>query len=281
MKYPEILSIAPEPRQFDYDEKFTMLYALGLGAGGRADDLSLVYEKRLQALPTMAVLMSIGGGDFITGGELCFSKIVHGEQRLAIHQPLLPSGRMTATARCLGVIDKGRDKGALLHVESTIHDAASGVHHATSVMTLFCRGDGGFGGPVSDNLSRHPIPARAHDLEVVLPTLPQQAALYRLLGDDNPLHIDPDVARAAGFERPILHGLCTYGIAGRAILQACCGNDPAMIERFDARMSAPVYPGEPIVTRIWQDGRQLAFECDVAERGVTVIRNGLCLLSEA
>jgi acyl dehydratase len=278
VKFPEILSIVPKPGEFTYDEQFTMLYALALGAGGCPDDLPFVYEKQLRALPTMAVLMAAGSGEFITGGEVEYSMIVHGEQRLTIHRPLPSAGRMTSTARCLGVVDKGRNKGALLNLESTICDAASGEAHATSIMSLFCRGDGGFGGPATGALPLHPIPDRTHDFEVSLPTLPQQAALYRLLGDHNPLHIDPEVATAVGFAGPILHGLCTYGIAGRAILQACCGNDPAMIERLDARFSSPVYPGERVVTRMWRDSGQVSFECHAPARGATVIRNGLCIL---
>jgi acyl dehydratase len=187
---------------------------------------------------------------------------------------------MTSTARCLGVVDKGKDKGAVLNIECAVADAASGERYATSTMTLFCRGDGGFGGPTSGDLPLHPAPARPHDLEVAMPTLPQQAALYRLLGDTNPLHIDPDVARTVGFPGPILHGLCTYGIACRAIMRACCDDDPARIERFDVRFSLPVYPGETITTRIWRDGSDLSFECLVAERGATVIRNGFCKLRD-
>ena len=280
MRYPEILSIQPEPGEFVYDEQYTMLYALGLGAGADPQDLAFVYEKDLRALPTMAVMMATAAGDFIDKGGINYRMIVHGEQRLTLHKPLPPTGRMMSTARCLGVIDKGTDKGAVVNIESTLTDSASGERQASSVMTLFCRGDGGFGRSSTGDLPLRTIPERPHDLEVALPTLPQQAALYRLLGDRNPLHVDPDVARAVGFERPILHGLCTYGIACRAILQGCCDNDPARIERFDVRFSSPVYPGETVVTRIWPDGNELSFECVVAERAATVIRNGFCKLRD-
>jgi acyl dehydratase len=145
-------------------------------------------------------------------------------------------------------------------------------------MTLFCRGDGGFGGPTEGELTLEPVPGRAPDFEVAIPTLPQQAALYRLLGDRNPLHIDPEMATRVGFKGPILHGLCTYGVAARAILRACCDNDPTRMEGLDVRFSSPVYPGETVTTRIWRDGNAVAFECVVAERGVTVIRNGACRL---
>jgi len=280
MRYPEILAIEPKPSDYAYDEQWTMLYALGVGAGAEPGDLPFVYEKDLKALPTMAVLMAGATADIINLGGIDFRMIVHGEQRLTIHSPLPPAGRMITDSRCLGVVDKGADKGALVNIECRIADAASGTLHATTIMTLFCRSDGGFGGPQDGALALHQAPSRPHDLELGLPTLPQQAALYRLLGDSNPLHIDPDMARSVGFPRPILHGLCTYGLACRAILRACCDDDPARIAQFDVRFSAPVYPGETVTTRIWRDGNAIAFECLVAERDVTVIRNGYCRLRD-
>jgi acyl dehydratase len=280
MKYPEILAIASEPAEFVYDVDDTILYALGLGAGARPEELQFVYEKNLRALPTFAVIMGGGSGDLITKGGIDLTRIVHGEQRLTIHKPLPPAGRMLTGWRLLGVVDKGKETGALVLVETAVRDAASGVLHATAVMTMFCRGDGGFGGPTDGGLPLHTVPERAPNLEVTIQTLPQQAALYRLNGDRNPLHIDPEMATSVGFQGPILHGLCSYGIACRAIMQECCGNDPARIARFDARFSSPVYPGEAITTRIWRDGNQISFECLIAERGVTVMRNGLCELRD-
>ena len=279
MKYPEILAIDPAPAEFAYDTDRTILYALGLGYGGAAADLPFVYEQGLQALPTFAVLMGGGSGDFITLGGIDFTRIVHGEQRLTIHKPLPPSGRMLTKSRLLDVVDKGKDKGALVLVESAVRDATNGAHHATAVNTLFCRGDGGFGGPTDGDLPLHGIPERSHDLEVTIQTLPQQAAIYRLSGDKNPLHIDPKMAANAGFPAPILHGLCSYGIACRAIMQAFCDNDPARIARFDVRFSSPVYPGEKITTDIWVDGSTVSFRCRVAERDVIALNNGRCALS--
>jgi acyl dehydratase len=280
VKYPEILSIIPAPGSFSYGADYTIRYALGLGLGAVADELPFVYERQLQAMPTMAVMMSAGSRDYITAGGIDFAQIVHGEQRLTIHQPLPATGSMTSTSHIVSVIDKGSEKGALVNVASSITNAASGVHHATATTTLFCRGDGGCGAPADGELPVHCAPDRPHDLAVMIQTSPQQAALYRLSGDKNPLHIDPEVARAAGFPGPILHGLCSYGIAARAILRAYCDNDPAKIAQFDVRFSSPVYPGESITTHIWRDGPELSFECVVAERGVTVIRNGLCLLRQ-
>ncbi|HEX8057191.1 MAG TPA: MaoC/PaaZ C-terminal domain-containing protein [Novosphingobium sp.] len=279
MHYPEILSIEAEPTTFSYDADFTQLYALGLGCGAVPDELKFVYEKGLQALPTMAVMMGGASNAFIEQGGIDYTMIVHGEQRLTLHQPLPPAGTMISEARCLGVVDKGAGKGALVNVESTAR-GEDGMLYATAIMTLFCRGDGGFGGPSEDILTLDPVPDRAPDFEIAIPTLPQQAAIYRLSGDRNALHIDPEMAARAGFPGPILHGLCTYGIAGRAIMRACAGNDPARIAGLDARFSSPVYPGETVTTRIWQDGNAVAFECIVAERGVTVIRNGACRLRE-
>ena len=277
MKYPEILAINPPPAVFAYDDAYTMGYALAVGCGGEPDELSFVYERILVALPTMAVTMAPGIGDFITQGGLEFRKILHGEQRLTIHQPLPPTGEMMTQARCLSVIDKGPDKGALLNIECTVA-GKDGTLHATMISTLFCRGDGGFGGPGTGELTLPAPPDRPHDLAIALPILPQQAALYRMLGDRNPLHIDPAAAASVGFAGPILHGLCTYAIAARAILKGCCDNDPQRIARFDARFASPVYPGETLVTYIWRDGDEIAFECRVAERNAVIIRNGFCRL---
>lgn len=279
MHYPEILTIEAEPAEFTYDADYTILYALGLGCGAEPDELKFVYEKDLQALPTMAVMMGGASGAFIERGGIDYTMIVHGEQRLTLHRPLPPTGRMISEARCLGVVDKGREKGALVNVESTVRDEA-GTLYATTVMTLFCRGDGGFGGPSEGELTLELVPAREPDFEIAIATLPQQAAIYRLSGDRNPLHIDPEMAKSVGFKGPILHGLCTYGIAGRAIMRACANGNPARIASLDARFSSPVYPGETVTTRIWREGNAVSFECTVAERGVTVIKNGACRLRE-
>lgn len=278
MKYPQILELQPAPSVFEYDAQWSILYALAVGAGTDPADLRFTYERQLQVLPTAAVIMANSASALIGASGLDFSMIVHGEQRLTVTRPLPPAGRMISRSRCLSVVDKGADRGALVNIESIVSDADSGVQHATAIMTLFCRGDGGFSGPTEGALPIHAVPDRPHDIEVALTTLPQQAAFYRLLGDRNPLHIDPAVAAAAGFEKPILHGLCTYAIACRAILASCCANDPALIEHLDARFSSPVYPGDRIVTRIWRDAAQVSFECFVPERQAAVIRNGSCRL---
>jgi acyl dehydratase len=282
MKYPQTLAIRSDAVLSRYDEKDTILYALGIGMAQDpldSSELAFVYEKALRVVPTMSAILATGTSKIIAEGEVNFAMILHGEQRLQVHKPLPPSASIKTSARCLSVIDKGMRRGALLNVECTIADASCSDLYATIIMTLFCRGDGGFNGPTQDALVPHQVPTRAPDRQVTLSTRPDQALIYRLSGDRNPLHCDPQTARLAGFERPILHGLCTYGFACRAVLQAYCDYDPGRIRAFDVRFASPVYPGETIVTRMWKDGGVVSFECSVTERDVTVIRNGRCSLS--
>lgn len=262
-----------------YEAKDTILYALGAGCGADPVDrseLPFVYEDGLKALPTLAVVLGYPGfwlKDPNTGVD--WRKVLHGEQGLVIHRPLPATGTVIGRSRVTEIVDKGPGKGALLFSERDVIDKASGDLLATLTSTTFIRGEGGFGGPSGPTPEPHPLPDRAPDEAVDLKTLPQAALIYRLSGDYNPLHADPDVARGAGFERPILHGLCTYAVAGRAILKACCGNDPARLRRLDVRFSAPVLPGETIRTEIWRDGGVISFRARVVERDVVVLTNGL------
>ncbi len=274
MRYPEILSIRPEPALSSHTDKDTMLYALGIGMGLEPDELKFVYEDGLVAVPTMAVVMGAGSGSIFTDGGIDLGKTLHGEQRLRMHRPLPAVGTVLSSARILSIIDKGAAKGALLNVEATLADPASGEPYCTNIMTIFCRGDGGFGGSSAGGLPTHQLPTRPHDREVALKTRPDQAMLYRLTGDRNPLHVDPKFAKAAGFDHPIQHGLCTYGFACRAVMRAYCDMDPARLKALDVRFASPVFPGETIVTRMWRDGSVVSFECRVAERDVTVVTNG-------
>ena len=173
------------------------------------------------------------------------------------------------------IVDKGEGRGALLYIARDVFDADTDAPIATIRRTTFARGDGGFGGPSGPVRQPHPIPERDPDIVCDLPTLPQQALIYRLNGDSNPLHIDPDVAREAGFDRPILHGLCTFGVAGHAVLKTLCGYDPARLKRIDVRFSAPVFPGETIRTEMWVDGPQISFRARIVGRDAVVLNNGL------
>jgi acyl dehydratase len=271
---------SPELTQ-TYTAKDTILYGLSMGYGADPldpDQLAFVYENGLRAVPTMATTLCHPGfwmGDPQTGIDA--RKVVHGEHLMRFHAPLPTSGTVRGTTRVTAIIDKGADKGAIVLTEREIVEVASGTLIATIEQATMCRGDGGFSGSAPSQAkpaAPQPAPA-APDAQCDVPTLRQAALLYRLTADPNPLHADPKVAAAAGFDRPILHGLCTYGIAARAILQLCCDNQPERLARLSVRFTAPVFPGETIRTEIWRDSDQVQFRCTVPERGVTVISNGI------
>jgi acyl dehydratase len=204
-----------------------------------------------------------------------WKRMLHGEQGLVVHRPLAPSGRIVSTNRVEAIVDKGEGKGALVYATRQQRDAETGEPVVTLTSTAFCRADGGFGGPAGPVTQPHPVPGGEPDLVVDTPTLPQSALIYRLSGDRNPIHADPRVAAEAGFDRPLLHGLCTYGIAGHAVLGALCAHRPERLRRLDARFSAPVFPGEVISTAIWREGSgRAAFRCSVAARDALVVDNG-------
>lgn len=261
-----------------YDVRDTILYALGLGCGSDpsdAQDLRFVYEDGLLALPTLPVILGYPGfwlKDPRTGVD--WRKVLHGEQGLVLHAPVPAAGAVIGRTRITEIVDKG-DKGGLLFSERDVIDKASGTLLATVRSTGVLRGDGHFGGPAGPVPQPHPLPDRDPDACLDLSTLPQAALIYRLSGDYNPLHADPSVATAAGFKRPILHGLCTYGIAARAVLKLCCDNDPLGLAEFNARFSSPVYPGETIRTEIWRDGAVISFRARVVERDSVVLTNGV------
>lgn len=253
-------------------QRDTILYALGVGAA----ELPFVYEAGLQALPTMAVILGYPGffwRDPSYGVD--WKKILHGEQTLELHRPLPVEGELRGVTTLGPIFDKGADKGAIIYSTRKIYDA-SGALIATVGGATFARGDGGFDGTSEGQPQPHPVPQGAPELAHELRTAENQALLYRLSGDYNPLHIDPEVAKAGGFPRPILHGLCTYGVAGRAVLAALCGNRPERLKRLNVRFSNPVFPGETIRTEMWREGAgRAAFRAVAVERGVVVLNNGL------
>ncbi len=278
INYEKLLALKiPEVEQ-TYGPKDTILYALGIGLGHdplNEDELAFVYDKNLKVLPTFAVVLGWPGfwaRDLDTGID--WVKLVAGEQGLVLHRSLPPSGTIIGRTRVTEIIDKGVGKGALVYTERVVFDKGSGEKLATVTQTTFCRGDGGFGGPPREAPTVHPIPERAPDLVVDAPTRPEAALIYRLSGDPNPLHVDPAIAKAAGFPRPILHGLATFGIAGRAILKSLCGYDPSKLTAIAGRYSAPVFPGESIRTEIWRDGSVVSFRARVVERDAIAINNG-------
>nr|ART36344.1 C781 [uncultured bacterium]ART37418.1 E135 [uncultured bacterium] len=267
----------PEVRQ-TYSVRDSQLYALAVGLGADPVDtrqLPFVYEQASQALPMQAVVLGYPGfwmKDPATGVD--WVRLVHAEQGLRLHRPLPASGEVIGRTRVVGINDKGPGKGAIVYSQRTLHDAVSDALIATLDSSTFCRGDGGCGGSDAPPMRLAPTPERAPDAVCELPTLPQQALLYRQCGDFNPLHADPQVARAAGFERPILHGLCTFAVAGHALLRTLCDYDPARLTQLQARFSAPVYPGETLRTEIWREAGAVAFRTLAVERKLVVLSHG-------
>ena len=263
---------------YSWTDRDVILYHLGIGAGNPPTDeheLRYAYEGDLHVLPSFATIppfgtmMSLG---MIDGLDINLAHILHGEQRVDIHRPIPTQGSVTQSGKVTGIYDKG--KGALIVIEIESLDAKSGELLFTNRSSIFVRGEGGFGGD-SGPSTVATVPEREPDAVVESPTLPQQALLYRMSsGDLNPLHAHPGFATFAGFERPILHGLCTYGIALKAAVDAALDHDPGSVKRYYARFSGAVFPGETIVTKLWKTDDGVALEAATAERGATVLANG-------
>lgn len=260
-----------------YDRRDTIIYNLGVGANvidAPTDaSLSLVWETRLSPIPTMVTVLGVEPywyDDPRTG--LAWRQSVHGEQSVILRAPLSPEGEVVGRSTVEDVFDKGPGRGALLVLRRTLSDASTGEEIAIIRQSVFFRADGGFGGP-TDAPKPRAVPDSAPERTVMLGTRPEQALLYRLSGDRFPLHVDPAFARAGGFPGPILHGLCTYAIAGRAVAAGFCDGEGARLRRLDARFSAPVFPGETIETDLWRLGAgEASFRCRVGDR--IVINNG-------
>jgi acyl dehydratase len=263
---PDVVGLELPATTFDYTERDVMLYALGIGAR----ELPFIFERELKVIPTFAVIPAFPALMGLSGGvEINPVMILHGEQSFRISKTIPTSGSLTTAGVVSGVYDKG--KGALVTIESTTKDG-SGETVFTNTSGVFIRGAGGFGGergPEAGNAA----PDRAPDKVVEDKTLDIQAAIYRLSGDRNPLHIDPAFAAMAGYDRPILHGLCSFGFAGRAVLSAFCDNDPARFTGFGVRFSGVVYPGDTITTEMWDEGDGKVIVQAKTQDGRVVISN--------
>lgn len=271
-----------------YADRDTILYALGLGFGMDPLDeqqLRFVYEKQLQALPTMAAVLGYPGfWAKHPDSTIDWVRLLLGEYSLRLHRPLPPRGTVIARNAVTRVVDKGAGKGALVVTTRHLLEKSSGEPLATVEQLAFCRGDGGYSAPSEAHPEGQPsdpappdppvVPDTAPDVVCELATRPEAALIYRLSGDLNPLHADPEVAAAAGFPRPILHGLATYGVACRAIVSSCCDGRPERMRAFSARFSSPVFPGETIRTEIWRRDGQALFRARVMERDVVVLNGG-------
>ena len=280
INYDQIMGLKCENVVLSYGDQEVLLYALSVGLGRNPLDkaeLEYVFENgNLKTVPSMAAIL--GRVPLLKDCGYDYSRVLHGEQKLTLHRPLPARAELLVDGRVIEAYDKGPDKGALIYIELSARTTPNDEPLFTQISSIFARGDGGFGGATSPSPKPHSIPEREPDLTCELPTRADQALLYRLNGDRNPLHADPALAKRVGFPVPILHGLCTYGTACVAILKTICGYDHTMIETLDVRFSAPVYPGETIITDMWRDDSVLSFRCRLKERDVTVINNGKCQL---
>jgi len=267
----------PTVRQ-TYTEKDCMLYALGVGMGIDPLDeqcLRFVYEQDLKVVPSQSVMLAHPGfwaeePDL----DIDWIKIVHSGQEVIFHHPLPKAATVEATNKIVECVDRGDRLGALIVTERTVRDVDNDRDLCTLITTILARGNGGFGGSRGGKPKQDTVPSRAPDFVCDLPTLPQQALIYRLSGDFNPLHASPERARSVGFEKPLLHGLCTMGVVTHALMKSCCDYDPDLFRHMRLRFSAPVYPGETIRTEIWREGSDIAFRARSVEQDKVVINNG-------
>jgi acyl dehydratase len=255
---PDAVGTRSQPERRRWSSKDSLIYALGVGAGAQDPLAELEFttensqDVTQRALPTMPVVLGAGvAGAYASIGSFNPAMLVHGEQSVALARELPVEGELEAVTEVVGVYDKG--SGALVVTETTASLVDDGQPLFTTRSGAFIRGEGGFGGDRGPS-STFAAPERAPDHEVAYPTRTDQALLYRLSGDRNPLHSDPKFAAMAGFDRPILHGLCTYGFTGRGLLHALCGGDPALFRSMTGRFSSPVFPGETLTVRIWVEG---------------------------
>ena len=278
--YDFLKGLPPLEIDHEYSWKDTILYALGVGAGIGAEDdpvnLRFVYEKDLQALPTWPLMLAYPGfwaRDPKYG--ITWQKLLHVEQSIEIHGPIPVEGRVRGYMTIDEIYDRGAEKGAMLHFSRRIVDAVTDEPIATVRQVNLLRADGGFGGPAIKPPAPREMPSRAPDAVVAMKTRPELAMIYRLSGDTNPLHVDPEISAGAGFDRPILHGLATMGVVARGAMKTLCSDNPARVKQIDVRFAAPVFPGETLLVSLWDEGGGHAvFEAKVAERDIVVIRNG-------
>jgi acyl dehydratase len=282
LNYDELMSKSIYDIPFRYTDADAILYALSIGMGRdplNAKELPYVYEQGglLQTVPTLSTVLVPDMFPPDLGWD--YSQVLHAEQRMQLYRPLPPAADLLIDKKVVDAFDRGPSRGALILLEAEGRLASDDTVLFTLGCTIMARGDGGFGGPPGKGPQPHRAPKREPDLSCDIGTLENQSLLYRLTGDRNPLHADPAQAARVGFDRPILHGLCTLGIACNAVLKTICDYDYTLIKGFDARFSAPVLPGDTITTDMWQDGNIVSFTCTVKERDSIVLRNGKCTLT--
>jgi acyl dehydratase len=276
---PDAVGAKGDPVEHSWDSKDALLYALGVGAGAvdPFDELQFTTENtngvRQQVLPTMAVVLGFGGAAVVGKiGSFNPAMLVHGEQAITLASPIPVEGKISTVGEIVGIYDKG--KGAVIATESVSTDLSTGNELFRSRSAVFIRGEGGWGGDRGPAAAAGP-PEREPDHVVTYPTRTDQALIYRLSGDRNPLHSDPSFAAMGGFDKPILHGLCTYGFTGRALLHTLCGSDPSRFRSMAGRFSSPVMPGEDLTVKMWVDGDRSVFQTCGSD-GRVVLDAGLC-----
>ena len=285
INYDQLMSLKKRDERFAYGDREVMLYALGIGMGADPmDERELQFvneasllERPLKVVPTYGAVMARNADPSLQELGLNAMMVLDGGRDMTFHKPLPAQANITGHSEVIGAFDKGKDKGAVVMIRTVLCDE-KGEKLATRVSTRFARGDGGFGGPSEGQPAPHEMPTRAPDQSIDIPTRLDQALVYRLTGDRNPLHSDPEFARRAGFSRPILHGMCTYGMTCRGVLQTYADYDPAAFKQHVVRFSAPVYPGDTVTMDLWKDGNVISFEARVKARNVTVIKNGMSVL---
>ena len=275
---PDAVGTKSEPARRKWNSKDALIYALGVGAGAAdpLEELEFSTEntsgKEQRVLPTIAVVLGPLGGAFGAIGSFNPAMLVHGEEGITLHREIPVEGELEAVSEITGIYDKG--KGAVVVTESKATLVDTGEPLFDTRMSAYIRGEGGFGGDRGPSGNPNEAPERDPDHSVELQTRTDQALIYRLSGDRNPLHNDPSFAAMGGFDRPILHGLCTYGFTGRGLLHALCGSDPARFKGMDARFSSPVMPGESLTVKAWEMGDGTAVFQTCGEDGRVVIDAG-------
>ncbi len=279
--YQDLMSRKARHEKVTFDDRDVMLYAMAVGFGRdplNVSELRYVYEGAgLRTVPTLA--STLASSSFLHDCGWDYGRILHGEERLIIHRPLVESGTLLLDSEVTEVFDKGAERGAVILTETRARTASDDEPSFTVRRTILARGDSGFGGPSGSGPAAHPVPRREPDLVSSFETRRGQALLFRLSGDRNPLHADPALAKRLGLPAPILHGLCSFGIACRAILKTICEYDQTLITELDVRFSAPVYPGETLVTEMWQEANVVSYRVRAAERDVVVLNHGRCVLA--
>ncbi len=271
----DAVGVESEPGERSWDSKDCLLYALGVGAG--TDELAFTTENSIdvdqKVLPTQAVVLNAMGAGMPSLGDFNPAMLVHGEQSVELHREIPVKGTLRSTGKVEAIYDKGKGAVIVMSTRAVLADTDEPLF--TNTMSVFIRGEGGFGGDRGPSGPQNVPPDRDPDHSVTYQTREDQALLYRLSGDRNPLHSDPKFAEMGGFPKPILHGLCTYGFTGRALLHTLCDGDPARFGKMEGRFSSPVFPGEALTVNMWVDGDSAVFQT-CGDDGRVVLDAGLC-----